>query len=248
MNRADNDKFTVAKTDAANNDLLLFKRLVWREVCESAPPLSQVDDAAQYEHPCTLVELLDSKFLSTVLDDSYSMWPLWFVKLPGQLWPHAHELAMRFPCSINRESDDLLHKHTYYCSFVLPNDSCTDSAGDIMNRSVGYVFFSGFVESSITRACEVGGINLLLRAGSNAVLASYALDEDEILSLQGAGSSAGPNWRPYRIYEKEEMAAVASRGAGGNAYVLGTLPAGQHSCAVIPFGHSGTNGEWWRTD
>lgn len=247
MKPTDDDNFIATRTEAADNNLLVLKRFAWREVCESAPVLTDIDEVAQYEHPCTLVEVLDSELLSTVLGNSQITWPLWFVKLPRPLWPHAQELAMRFPRAINRESDDLLHKHTYYCSLVVPNDGCAERAGDIVRRGVGYVFFSGFVESSITRACELGGINLLLRAGSSAVLASYALDEDEILGLQAAGGSAGPNWRPYRIYEEEEMAAVASRGAGGDAYVLGTLPAGQYSCGVIPFEHDETIGEWWRS-
>jgi len=247
MKGTDNDNFIATKPGTRNRDLVAFKRFAWREACKSAPLLAEVNDVAQHEHPCTLVEVLDSRVLSAVLDVSHTMWPLWFVKLPDSLWQHAKELAMRFPDAVNRESDDLLHKHTYYCSLV-PNDGCTAGAWDILDRGVGYVFFTGFVESSITRACELGGINLLLRAGPSVMLASYALNEDEGLALQGAGGSAGPNWRPYRIYEEEEIAAVAWRGAGGDNFVFGTLPVGQYSCAVIPFGHRQSNGAWWWAD
>ncbi len=247
MKGTGNENFIATKVGARNGDLVAFKRVAWREVCELAPLLAEVNDVAQYEHPCMLVEVLDSEVLAAVLDVSYTRWPLWFVKLPDSLWPHAQELAMRFPSAVNKESDNLLHKHTYYCSLVVPNNGCTACAGDILDRGVGYVFFSGFVEASITRACELGGINVLLSAGPSVVLASYALNEDEVLGLQGAGGSAGPNWRPYRIYEEEDIAAVAWRGAGGDNFVLGTLPAGQYSCGVIAFGHRQSNGAWWWT-
>lgn len=227
-----------AEPRSPDETFLGYKRLDWLAVCEVAPLLTDIDQAAKYDHPCMLVEVLDSRRLSGLLDASQTMWPLWFVKLPHLLWPHAQELAMHFPNAINRESDDLLHNHTYYCSLVVPPDKRADQTRHDLykpDEGVGFVFFSGFVHRSIDAACELGGINVLLRAGSTAILASYVLNEDELMGLEAAGSSSGPNWRPHRIYDQGAMAAVASLGAGGDQYVLGTLPPGQYSCAVIPF-------------
>lgn len=237
----------VTETGARNHTLLAFKRLNWRATCKTAPQLMVIDEASKCPHPCTLVEALDSTSLSSVVDASQVAWPLWFVKLPHALWPHAPELAMRFPDAINLESDDLLHKYTYYCSLVVPQGEGKDRARSecsVMDEAVGYVFFSGFVRPSITAACELGGLNLILRTGATSIFASYALNEDEFLDLQVAGDSCGPNWRTHRIYDEGQVAAVASRGAGGDAYVLGTLPKGQYSCAVSPFEHSEPYDVW----
>lgn len=165
-------------------------------------------------------------------------WPLWFVKLPQPLWPYLQELATRFPFMMNRTSDNLLQNHTYYlCLANAPGkrEEQMRSGFCESDLGVGFVFFSGFVERSIDAACELGGINILLRAGPTVVLASYLLNECEILGLQGAGGSSGPNWHPHRDCDEEELAAAKSRGAGGDKYVLGTLPTGQYRCAVRPF-------------
>ncbi len=228
----------IPELEAPNGTLLAFKRFSWRVMCQVAPQLTEIDAASSHPHPCELVELLDSTCVAPLVPGQQTAWPLWFVKLPYSLWRYAHRLAMRFPDAVNRESDDLLYRHTYYCSLVVPcagEADPTKSEFSVLDEGVGYVFFSGFVTSSVNAACERGGINILLKAGSTAVLASYAVNEDELLGLQAAGDSSGPNWRPYRVHDEKKMAAVASLGAGGDDYVLGTLPAEQHSCAVQPF-------------
>jgi len=162
--------------------LVAFKRVAWREVCELAPLLAEVNDVAQYEHPCMLVEVLDSEVLSAVLDVSHTRWPLWFVKLPDSLWPHAQELAMRFPAQTTK-------KATICCLSTLTTAPCRPKqrlhgvCGDILDRGVGYVSLADSSKLQITRACELGA-SISVECRPSVVIASYAVNEDEVLGLQ----------------------------------------------------------------
>ncbi len=111
-----------------------------------------------------LVEVLDSEVLSAVLDVSHTRWAALVREASGFALAARSRAGDALPSAVNKESDDLLHKHTYYCSLVVPKTAARRVRG-YFGRGVGYVFFSGLVEASFTRACELGGINLLLSAG-----------------------------------------------------------------------------------
>lgn len=167
-----------------------------RALCDRAPRISAILNALAAHADTPHLVLAKRSDLGSALPEALDpMGPLWVVALSDSHAAKVPTLARSVPNPVNALSTDMLHCVVFF----------EWRAGEDL-----YVAPYPLLMESISH--ELGDRQAVLFLTSTvSVLASYVCDDVFHAGLQGAYASAGPNYKPWRIWSEEQLEAAARR-------------------------------------
>lgn len=181
------------KAKSSHRKLLLD--LNWGQALKQAPILGEFEDSLG-THPPPTAFVVKTTELNGLIPSTFAHFPVAYFRLHAGLQSMLAQLSSATLTACNLSSDDLLNNETY------GNLNC--DAGTLTFREAPFV-------DALNKAFGVGALLVLYRCADRVLLSKVKVDDAVISDFQGCNSCAGRNYKPYRIWPEEELAAVAGQ-------------------------------------